>query len=72
MVLSWISRTLSPQIAESVVYINIAQKRSEKIWERDKEIIFGSHICSKICIPQNREKEMLINFLQIWKLFGKS
>jgi len=34
MFLSWISRTLSPQIAESVVYIDIAQNLGEDLRDR--------------------------------------
>jgi len=66
MVPSWISITLTPQIIESVVYIDIAQNLWEDLRE---EFYMGDHFWISDLLQElhseNTEKEMLINFLLI-------
>jgi len=57
MILSWIIRTLAPDIVESVLCIDFAKELWDELKKRFlKEIIFKFQIFYKRFIPSNKEK----------------
>jgi len=57
MFLSWITRTLTPQMVESVIYIDVTKHLWKDLKEKfSKEIIFESLICFKRFTLLNKVK----------------